>query len=119
MMDKSDTTYKEKYYVLQEDGCSFGGGQSNGPMSRMVEYTVEDAVESMGFGWFQMKIFLICGLFAASDAMEMLLLSVLSPELRCEWLLPEWKVALFTMVRQWDRIIVNTCILYKFLNFSN
>ena len=62
------------------------------------EYTVEDAVEAMGFGWFQWKIFLVCGLFSATDALEMLLLSVLSPELRCEWMLSEWKVALITTV---------------------
>ena len=29
-------------------------------------YTVEDAVENMGFGWFQMKIILIVGLFSVS-----------------------------------------------------
>lgn len=66
--------------------------------SRGGEYTVEDAVESCGFGWFQVRIFLVCGLFSATDALEMLLLSVLSPELRCEWLLPEYKVALITTV---------------------
>ncbi len=32
------------------------------------QYTVEDAVEHMGFGWFQLKIFVICGLFSVSDA---------------------------------------------------
>ncbi len=31
---------------------------------REERYTVEDAVEHMGFGWFQMKIFFICGMFA-------------------------------------------------------
>ena len=34
----------------------------------------------------------------ATDALEMLLLSVLSPVLRCDWLLSEWQVALITTV---------------------
>ena len=63
-----------------------------------AEFTVEEAVESIGLGWFQLKIYLVCGLFSATDALEMLLLSVLSPELRCEWMLPEWKVAVITTV---------------------
>ena len=33
---------------------------------RQEQYTVEDAVEHMGFGWFQVKIFFICGLFSVS-----------------------------------------------------
>lgn len=36
--------------------------------------------------------------FQASDAMEMLLLAVLSPVLRCTWLLEEWQVAFITTV---------------------
>ena len=80
----------ECYYFTEQD--------DEEPRILRQEYTVEDAVESIGFGWFNMRIFLVCGLFSATDALEMLLLSVLSPELRCEWMLPEWKVALITTV---------------------
>ena len=29
-------------------------------------FTVEEAVEKIGFGWFQIKLFLVCGLFSVS-----------------------------------------------------
>ena len=84
-----------KYYVLDEQPS--------------LQFTVEEAVEAMGFGRFQMFIFVVCGLFSATDALEMLLLSVLSPELRCEWLLPEWKVAFITTV--------STSLFYSLFNY--
>ncbi|CAH8573654.1 unnamed protein product [Schistosoma turkestanicum] len=61
-------------------------------------YTVEDAVESAGFGRFQLKLFILCGAISAADAMEMLLLSVLGPALRCYWLLSSGQVAALTTV---------------------
>ncbi|CAL1534353.1 unnamed protein product [Lymnaea stagnalis] len=59
-------------------------------------YTVEDAIESIGFGWFQIKIFVVGKLIAAADAMEMMMLAVLSPLVRCEWQLEDYKVAFIT-----------------------
>ncbi|KAL3317603.1 hypothetical protein Ciccas_003748 [Cichlidogyrus casuarinus] len=59
-------------------------------------YTVEQAVENAGFGLFQIKIILITGLLTACDAMEMLLLSVLGPALRCVWHLSSHDVATIT-----------------------
>ncbi|KAI0229457.1 putative transporter SVOPL [Lamellibrachia satsuma] len=61
-------------------------------------YTVDDAIDAMGFGLFQVKLLAICGLFTVSDALEMQLLAVLSPVVRCDWLLDEWQVALITSV---------------------
>ncbi|CAH8636177.1 unnamed protein product [Schistosoma guineensis] len=61
-------------------------------------YTVEDAVEAAGFGRFQLKLFILCGAISAADAMEMLLLSVLGPALRCYWLLSSGQVAAITTV---------------------
>lgn len=63
-----------------------------------VHYTVEEAIEHIGFGRFQLKVMGAVGLFQATDALEMLLLSVLSPELRCEFQLQEWQVALITTI---------------------
>ena len=34
----------------------------------------------------------------ATDALEMMLLSVLSPELRCDWQLESWQIASITTV---------------------
>ncbi|KAF8566462.1 hypothetical protein P879_02592 [Paragonimus westermani] len=75
-------------------------------------YTVEDAVEASGFGRFQLLLFMICGILMASlgvfrtdvllafaaDAMEMLLLSILGPALRCQWHLSSQQIAAITTV---------------------
>ncbi|KAJ8393920.1 hypothetical protein AAFF_G00054530 [Aldrovandia affinis] len=59
---------------------------------------VEDVVELIGFGKFQWKLSILSGLFWMADAMEMMILSVLTPQLHCEWRLPAWKVAMITSV---------------------
>jgi len=41
---------------------------------------------------------LSCVLFQATDALEMMLLSVLSPAVRCEWKLQDLEVAMISMV---------------------
>ncbi|XP_018602612.1 putative transporter SVOPL isoform X1 [Scleropages formosus] len=62
-------------------------------------YTVEEAVETIGFGRFHIMLFLIMGSANIVEAMEIMLLSVVSPEIRCEWRLQDWQVALVsTMV---------------------
>ncbi|CAJ0581196.1 unnamed protein product, partial [Mesorhabditis spiculigera] len=48
-------------------------------------YTVDDAVEHLGFGKFQLKLSVLTGIAWMADAMEMMLLSLLSPALACEW----------------------------------
>lgn len=61
-------------------------------------YTVDDALEATGFGKFQWKISFITGLSWIADAMEMMILSILGPQLHCEWELPGLEVALITSV---------------------
>ncbi|XP_073917119.1 synaptic vesicle 2-related protein isoform X2 [Castor canadensis] len=59
-------------------------------------FMVEDAVEAIGFGKFQWKLSVLTGLAWMADAMEMMILSILAPQLHCEWRLPSWQVALLT-----------------------
>ncbi|KAM9338673.1 synaptic vesicle 2-related protein [Symphorus nematophorus] len=61
-------------------------------------FTVDDALEAIGFGKFQWKISLLTGLSWIGDAMEMMILSILSPHMHCEWRLPGYQVALITSV---------------------
>ncbi|XP_032823753.1 synaptic vesicle 2-related protein [Petromyzon marinus] len=61
-------------------------------------FTVEDAVEAIGFGKFQWKLSVVTGLAWMADAMEMMILSILAPQLHCEWQLQSWQVALITSV---------------------
>uniref|UniRef100_A0A8C5BVJ0 SV2 related protein n=1 Tax=Gadus morhua TaxID=8049 RepID=A0A8C5BVJ0_GADMO len=59
-------------------------------------FMVEDAVEAIGFGTFQWKLSILTGLAWMADAMEMMILSILGPQLHCEWKLPGLQVALLT-----------------------
>ncbi|XP_046872798.1 synaptic vesicle 2-related protein [Hypomesus transpacificus] len=61
-------------------------------------FMVEDAVEAIGFGMFQWKLSILTGLSWMADAMEMMILSILAPQLHCEWKLPSLEVALLTSV---------------------
>ncbi|XP_036374339.1 putative transporter SVOPL [Megalops cyprinoides] len=62
-------------------------------------YSVEEAVETIGFGRFHILLFVIMGSANIVEAMEIMLLAVVSPEIRCEWRLQDWQVALVsTMV---------------------
>ncbi|NXO85314.1 SVOP protein, partial [Sitta europaea] len=59
-------------------------------------FTVEEAVEAIGFGRFHIVLFLIMGSTGVAEAMEIMLIAVVSPLLRCEWQLRDWQVALVT-----------------------
>lgn len=48
-------------------------------------FTVTQAVNALGFGWFQVKLSLWTGLCWMADSMEMTILSILSPALHCDW----------------------------------
>ncbi|NXK09903.1 SVOP protein, partial [Herpetotheres cachinnans] len=59
-------------------------------------FTVEEAVEAIGFGRFHIMLFLIMGSTGVAEAMEIMLIAVVSPLIRCEWQLQDWQVALVT-----------------------
>ncbi|XP_067856006.1 putative transporter SVOPL [Heptranchias perlo] len=59
-------------------------------------YTVEEAVETIGFGRFHILLLCIMGSTNVAEAMEIMLLAVISPVIRCEWRLEEWQVAMVT-----------------------
>ncbi|NXL37070.1 SVOP protein, partial [Glaucidium brasilianum] len=59
-------------------------------------FTVEEAVEAIGFGRFHIMLFLIMGSTGVTEAMEIMLIAVVSPLIRCEWQLQDWQVALVT-----------------------
>ncbi|GMT21225.1 hypothetical protein PFISCL1PPCAC_12522, partial [Pristionchus fissidentatus] len=63
---------------------------------RRKTYTVDDAVETLGFGRFQLKLSVLAGLAWMADAMEMMLLSLLTPALICEWGITSFEQALVT-----------------------
>ncbi|XP_013360424.1 PREDICTED: putative transporter SVOPL isoform X3 [Chinchilla lanigera] len=66
------------------------------PSSEPKTFTVEDAVETIGFGRFHIALFLIMGSTGVVEAMEIMLIAVVSPVIRCEWHLENWQVAFVT-----------------------
>lgn len=64
--------------------------------SESREYTIQEAIDHLGFGWFQIKLSIISGIAFMADSMEIMLLSILGPVLSCEWGLQSWEQALLT-----------------------
>lgn len=67
-------------------------------MEAKQEYTVDDAIEKLGFGPFQTMIFFFCGFLWLADAMELMILSILSPAVKCQWDLSSAEEAIITSV---------------------
>ncbi|GMH36295.1 hypothetical protein BSKO_04163 [Bryopsis sp. KO-2023] len=65
-------------------GGENGNGNGNG-MQSPETFTVDDALDSIQFGTFQTCLMFYLGLGWVADAMEVLLLSFLSPGVACEW----------------------------------
>jgi len=61
-------------------------------------YTVAQAVDTFGFGRFQVKLSLFTGLCWMADSMETTILSILSPTLQYEWQITLFQQALATTV---------------------
>jgi len=61
-------------------------------------FTVDEAINKMGFGPFQVLITVFCGLLWVADAMELMILSILSPIVKCQWDLSSFAEASVTAV---------------------
>ncbi|RDD44737.1 Synaptic vesicle 2-related protein [Trichoplax sp. H2] len=58
--------------------------------------TVEDCINSIGFGKYQIRLLLLAGCDTLVDAMEVMLLAIIGPVLLCEWSLSPWQEAFMT-----------------------
>ena len=67
-------------------------------MGGEIRYTLDDAIEHIGIGPFQVKVIAILGLMWIADASETMILSIISPILKCEWQLTPSQEALITTV---------------------
>eukprot|EP00298_Acanthocystis_sp_HF-20_P009099 c18101_g1_i1.p1 GENE.c18101_g1_i1~~c18101_g1_i1.p1 ORF type:complete len:288 (-),score=80.21 c18101_g1_i1:811-1644(-) len=63
-----------------------------------VTFTIEEAIDEIGFGPTQIIVMIIVGLCCIADSMEMLLLSFIGPQIRCVWELNEFQEAILTTV---------------------
>ncbi|KAK2155568.1 hypothetical protein LSH36_236g00000 [Paralvinella palmiformis] len=77
-----------------------GGLSSPTSVKQLQEdtFTVDQAVDAIGFGKFQIKLSFFTGLVWMADAMEMMILSILAPALHCDWNLTPFLQALLTTV---------------------
>ena len=57
---------------------------------------VEEAIERVGFGAFQLVLLVVLSLLMAADAAEMMLLSFIGPTLQCRWNLSSQQAASLT-----------------------
>ncbi|XP_061553999.1 LOW QUALITY PROTEIN: synaptic vesicle 2-related protein-like [Phycodurus eques] len=87
-----------------EENCSVTVGRLKSPRSpaadstRETSFSLDEALDALGFGSFQWKLLFLTGFSWVADAMEMMILGILGPQLHCEWSLPGYKVALITSV---------------------
>ena len=64
----------------------------------MTHYSAGQAIDSLGFGRFQIYLSVMVGFAYMADAMEMMILSILGPALHCEWHISEYQQATLTTV---------------------
>ncbi|KAK5900919.1 hypothetical protein CgunFtcFv8_025839 [Champsocephalus gunnari] len=96
-----DQVTDNEIYTIASAGVDSEGRQSAtvcGLDQHEETFTVDEALEAIGFGMFQWKLSVVTGLSWVADAMEMMILSILAPQLHCEWKLPGYQVALITSV---------------------
>eukprot|EP00543_Licmophora_paradoxa_P004484 CAMPEP_0202446786 /NCGR_PEP_ID=MMETSP1360-20130828/5359_1 /ASSEMBLY_ACC=CAM_ASM_000848 /TAXON_ID=515479 /ORGANISM="Licmophora paradoxa, Strain CCMP2313" /LENGTH=535 /DNA_ID=CAMNT_0049063473 /DNA_START=124 /DNA_END=1731 /DNA_ORIENTATION=- len=90
------------------ENLRFGGGggvegdydsndeEDNGPDLKLVEISIEEGVNRLGYGAFQIMIMTALGLCSISDAMETLILTILSVVLKSIWGLSTNETAFLT-----------------------
>ena len=60
------------------------------------QFTIDEAVEEIGFGFLQMKLMFFSCLVWIADSMEIMLLAILGPVVRCQWSLTLYQEAFIT-----------------------
>ncbi|XP_057674107.1 synaptic vesicle 2-related protein-like [Corythoichthys intestinalis] len=106
--DGNQATHKDEYSGSIQDKCSIAIGSvasgyrkssvSSADPTKQDTFTLDEGLDALGFGSFQWKLLFVTGFSWVADAMEMMILSILGPQLHCDWRLSGYKVALITSV---------------------
>ncbi|XP_073258870.1 synaptic vesicle 2-related protein-like [Porites lutea] len=91
----------------EEDSTSLS--QDSAGQGGKATYTVEDAIDKLGYGPFQMKLMFVVGLAWMADSMEVTILAIVCPAIRCEWQLETWQEATITTA-VFSGMTISTCI---------
>ena len=71
-------------------------GSKGGPATQCR--SIDSAINTIGMGWFQAPIVLLAMLVGFSDAIEIMVLAIVGPAIRCDWGLTEVEEALLGAV---------------------
>eukprot|EP00111_Clytia_hemisphaerica_P001272 TCONS_00003636-protein len=85
--------HKETESLLQNENVNDDDIEPKGD-----DYTIEEAIERIGFGKFQLKLLAMVGFAWSADSLEMALLAILAPAVRCEWHLSHYHEAMLTTI---------------------
>jgi MFS family permease len=90
--EKSDLLTSTSFSAYRYQASSSIGASSLPP----IVITIDDAMESIGYGPFQIRVMIAAGLCFAADAMQFLMLTFLSVVLQAEWGLTSGETAFLT-----------------------
>jgi len=82
MMVGEDRPVKGEVEMSRQDSAS---GDSNSELAGEKTFLVDEVIDMVGFGRYQMQLMLLCGLGWATDIMDLTMLSYLIPTLAREW----------------------------------
>ena len=61
-------------------------------------YTIDEAIDRLGYGPFQFLLFHFCGCMWVADSMELIIIAILSPAVKCHWSLTSVEEAFITSI---------------------
>ncbi|XP_055958029.1 synaptic vesicle 2-related protein isoform X1 [Patella vulgata] len=98
--DKVEMDITDMYREMNKDVPPDESSRPDLPVETVATktFTIQEAIDTIGFGKFQVKLSVLTGFAWMADAMEMMILSILSPALHCEWQLKGIQEASITTV---------------------
>nr|XP_058942080.1 synaptic vesicle 2-related protein-like [Pocillopora verrucosa] len=102
-------TEEDKSALTAEDGDPDVDLSKDSKQGGKLTYTVEEAIDKLGYGPFQVKLMFVIGLAWMADSMEVTILAIVCPAIRCDWNLATWQEATITTA-VFSGMTVSTCI---------
>lgn len=96
--------------TVQEEAVESNGSSKHTPWPSQAKsvYTVDDAIEWMGFGLFQWAATLLCGIIFMADSIERMILSTLPFLCKCQWDLSSAEQAALTSALFFGALVGST-----------